>query len=486
MKIKELLEKQDYELLQGSIETDISDIVYDSRHAGPGMLFVAIAGTVTDGHKYISEVISKGVSAVVVEKETEVENPDITMIKVADGRAALSLISQAFFGYPMEKMVSVGITGTKGKSTTAHMIKDIIEKSGKRCGLIGTVGIYIDGKTEPAEHTTPESYDLQRYFAEMVKAGCEYVVMEVSSQGIKMKRVHGLMYDYGVFTNLSPDHIGPNEHKDFEEYKWYKSRLFQMCRTGIINSDDEHWRDIVKEATCEIKTYGMKKGDMIASAIENVNEGGRLSVKFHSDGILEGDVIIGMPGRYNAYNGMCAALVGMLLGVPEPVILQALEYMREVRGRLESVPTGKGFSVLIDFAHNGVSAKSVLNALREYHPSQIIAVFGCGGDRSRLRRYEMGEVVGNLAELAVVTSDNPRTEDVMDIVEDIKVGLSRTNGQYVVIPDRQEAVDYAVSKAGEGDIVILLGKGQEEYQEIQGVKYPYSEREAVENALKKL
>lgn len=259
-----------------------------------------------------------------------------------------------------------------------------------------------------------------------------------------------------------------------------------MCRTGIINSDDEHWRDIVKEATCEIKTYGMKKGDMIASAIENVNEGGRLSVKFHSDGILEGDVIIGMPGRYNAYNGMCAALVGMLLGVPEPVILQALEYMREVRGRLESVPTGKGFSVLIDFAHNGVSAKSVLNALREYHPSQIIAVFGCGGDRSRLRRYEMGEVVGNLAELAVVTSDNPRTEDVMDIVEDIKVGLSRTNGQYVVIPDRQEAVDYAVSKAGEGDIVILLGKGQEEYQEIQGVKYPYSEREAVENALKKL
>ena len=346
MKIKELLEKQDYELLQGSIETDISDIVYDSRHAGPGMLFVAIAGTVTDGHKYISEVISKGVSAVVVEKETEVENPDITMIKVADGRAALSLISQAFFGYPMEKMVSVGITGTKGKSTTAHMIKDIIEKSGKRCGLIGTVGIYIDGKTEPAEHTTPESYDLQRYFAEMVKAGCEYVVMEVSSQGIKMKRVHGLMYDYGVFTNLSPDHIGPNEHKDFEEYKWYKSRLFQMCRTGIINSDDEHWRDIVKEATCEIKTYGMKKGDMIASAIENVNEGGRLSVKFHSDGILEGDVIIGMPGRYNAYNGMCAALVGMLLGVPEPVILQALEYMRKVRGRLESVPTGKGFSVL--------------------------------------------------------------------------------------------------------------------------------------------
>lgn len=486
MRLKELLEKQEYELLGGSTETEIADIAYDSRKAGPGMLFVAISGTVTDGHKYIRDVIDKGVSALVVERDTVVENPDIAVIKVPDGRLALSRLSQAFFGYPLKKMISIGITGTKGKSTTAHMIRDIIENAGKRCGLIGTVGVYIDGKTEPAEHTTPESYDLQRYFSEMVKAGCEYVVMEVSSQGIKMGRVHGLFFDYGVFTNLTPDHIGPREHSDFEEYKFCKSRLFQMCRVGVLNSDDGYWRDMVKEASCEIKTFGTRKADLTAGEIENRIDEGRLSMKCHADGLIKGEVVIGMPGRFNVYNGMCAALVGILLGVPQDVILSSLAHIRQVRGRVETVPTGRGFSVLIDFAHNGVSTESVLKTLREYRPSRIIAVFGCGGDRSKLRRYEMGEAVGNLAELAVVTSDNPRTEDIKDIVEDIKVGLSRTTGEYVVIPDREEAVEYAVSHAEDGDIVILLGKGQEEYQEIQGVKYPYSEREAVAKALKKL
>lgn len=259
-----------------------------------------------------------------------------------------------------------------------------------------------------------------------------------------------------------------------------------MCRVGVLNSDDGYWRDMVKEASCEIKTFGTRKADLTAGEIENRIDEGRLSMKCHADGLIKGEVVIGMPGRFNVYNGMCAALVGVLLGVPQDVILSSLAHIRQVRGRVETVPTGRGFSVLIDFAHNGVSTESVLKTLREYRPSRIIAVFGCGGDRSKLRRYEMGEAVGNLAELAVVTSDNPRTEDIKDIVEDIKVGLSRTTGEYVVIPDREEAVEYAVSHAEDGDIVILLGKGQEEYQEIQGVKYPYSEREAVAKALKKL
>lgn len=482
VKLTKLLEKVDYQLIQGSLDTEVADIAYDSRKIKKGMLFLAIAGTVVDGHKFIPDVIERGASVVVVERDIEIADKDITVVRVDNGRAALSRISAAYFDYPAQKMVSIGITGTKGKSTTTYMVRDIIEKSGKTCGIVGTIGVAIKGKVTPTEHTTPESYDLQKYFHDMVEAGCEYMVMEVSSQGIKMDRVAGMEFDYGVFTNLSPDHIGPNEHKDFDEYLMCKSKLFQMCRVGIVNADDEHWKDIVKDATCEIKTYGTAEADMTASDIEHINQAGDLSMKFHASGLLEGDVIVGLPGKFNVYNGMCAACVGALLGMPRDIILHALEHV-EVRGRVENVPTGRGFSVLIDFAHNGVSTESVLKTLRGYNPGRIIAIFGCGGNRSKLRRYEMGEAVGKLAELAIVTSDNPRTEDVMDIIEDIKVGLAKTEGEYVVIPDRQEAVNYAVSHAKNGDMIILLGKGHEEYQEIQGVKYHYSEREAVANAL---
>lgn len=485
MKLQKLLEKMDYELLQGSLETEVADLAYDSRKIKPGMLFVAIAGTVVDGHKFIPDVLAKGASVLVVEREIESPSSEVTVVKVENGRQALSYISQAYFEYPVDKMISIGITGTKGKSTTTYMVRDIIEKSGKKCGIVGTIGVSINGKVTPTEHTTPESYDLQKYFYDMVEADCEYMVMEVSSQGIKMDRVAGMTFDYGVFTNITPDHIGPNEHADFDEYLQCKSKLFQMCKMGIINCDDPHWQEIVKDAVCEIKTYGTKKADMTATDIEHLNNHGDLSMKFHANGLLEGDVIVGLPGLFNIYNGMCAACVGALLDMPQEIILHALEHV-EVRGRVENVPTGRGFSILIDFAHNGVSTESVLKTLRGYNPGRIVAIFGCGGNRSKLRRYEMGEAVGNLAELAIVTSDNPRTEDVMDIIEDIKVGLAKTDGEYVVIPDRQEAVNYAVDHAQNGDMIILLGKGHEEYQEIQGVKHHYSEREAVQNALARL
>lgn len=485
MRLDKLLEKIEYELVQGSLETEVTDIAYDSRKIQPGMLFMAIDGTVSDGHKYIPDVVEKGASVVVVEKEIPLPHEGVTVVRVENGRAALSYMSQAYFDYPASKMISIGITGTKGKSTTTYMVRDMIEKAGKTCGIIGTIGVSIKGKVTPTSHTTPESYDLQRHFHDMVEAGCDYMVMEVSSQGIKMDRVAGMHFDYGVFTNLTPDHIGPNEHADFEEYKWCKSRLFTMCDVGIINKDDPHGKDMIEAATCEVKTYGESDADMVATEIEHVNRNGDLSMKFHASGILNGDVIVGLPGRFNVHNGMCAACVGALLELPEDVVLHALEHV-EVQGRVENVPTGRGFSVLIDFAHNGVSTESVLQTLRDYNPRRIIAIFGCGGNRSKLRRYEMGEAVGNLAELAVVTSDNPRTEDVMDIVEDIKVGLAKTNGEYVVIPDRQEAVNYAVDHAEDGDIIILLGKGHEAYQEINGTKYPYSEREAVANALARL
>ena len=482
VKLARLLEKVDYELRQGSLDTEVTDLAYDSRKITKGMLFVAIDGTVVDGHKFIPDVVKRGAAVLVTEKEAEIPDETVTVIRVTNGREALSRMSQAYFDYPAEKMTSIGITGTKGKSTTTYMIRDIIEKSGKTCGIVGTIGIYIKGTVTPTEHTTPESYDLQKAFADMVEAGCDYMVMEVSSQGIKMDRVAGMHFNYGVFTNLSPDHIGPNEHKDFDEYLHCKSRLFQMCDTGIVNTDDPHWQEIVKNASCVIRSFGTKEADMTATEIEHINHNGDLSMKFRAEGLLDGDITVGLPGRFNIYNGMCAACTGALLGMPREVILHALEHV-EVRGRVEHIPTGRGFSVLIDFAHNGVSTESVLTTLREYDPRRIIAIFGCGGNRSKLRRYEMGEAVGRLAELAIVTSDNPRTEDVMDIIEDIKVGLAKTEGEYVVIPDRQEAVNYAVDHAEKGDMIILLGKGHEEYQEINGVKHHYSEREAVANAL---
>lgn len=482
VKLARLLEKLDYELIQGSLDTEVTDLAYDSRKITKGMLFVAIDGTVVDGHKFIPDVVKRGAAVLVTEKEAEIPDETVTVVRVTNGREALSRMSQAYFDYPAEKMTSIGITGTKGKSTTTYMIRDIIEKSGKTCGIVGTIGIYIKGTVTPTEHTTPESYDLQKAFADMVEAGCDYMVMEVSSQGIKMDRVAGMHFNYGVFTNLSPDHIGPNEHKDFDEYLHCKSRLFQMCDTGIVNTDDPHWQEIVKNASCEIRSFGTKEADMTATEIEHINHNGDLSMKFRAEGLLDGDITVGLPGRFNIYNGMCAACTGALLGMPRDVILHALEHV-EVRGRVEHIPTGRGFSVLIDFAHNGVSTESVLTTLREYDPRRIIAIFGCGGNRSKLRRYEMGEAVGRLAELAIVTSDNPRTEDVMDIIEDIKVGLAKTEGEYIVIPDRQEAVNYAVDHAEKGDMIILLGKGHEEYQEINGVKHHYSEREAVANAL---
>ena len=509
-KLNELLENVSYELVQGELETPVTDVAYDSRKVSGGFLFVAIAGTVVDGHKYIGDVIDRGAKTLVVEKELpsiereySVTIPEsITVIKVANGREALSLISQNYFDHPMKKMVSIGITGTKGKSTTTYLIKSILEQTGKKCGIIGTIGVAIGDEVTPIEHTTPESYDLQSYIEDIYEAGCEYFVMEVSSQGVKMDRVAGMRFDYGIFTNITPDHIGENEHEDFNDYLRCKAALFDHCNTGIFNADDPHTAGIIRDAHCLIKTYGVwgkaaglpleitdeqylstceeYKGnrDLMAVDVEHVNEGDQLAMRFGVRGLINGSAVVGLPGLFNVYNALCAVTAGALIGVPDDRILRAIRQV-EVRGRVEVVPTGRDFSVLIDFAHNGVSTESVLKTLRGYRPHRLIAIFGCGGNRSKLRRYEMGEAVGKLADYAYVTSDNPRREAFSDIVEDIRVGLGKTDLEYTVIEDRMEAVATAIRQAESGDMIVLLGKGHEEYQEIQGVKHHYSEREAV-------
>lgn len=483
--LKELLEQVDFQLVQGDLTQEITDVVYDSRKAKAGCVFVCMVGAVSDGHRFLDEVIQKGAVAVIVEKEVEVP-AGITVVYVKNAREALAYMSAAYFEYPCKKMVSIGITGTKGKSTVSHMIRETLERAGKRVGIIGTIGAFINGKELETQNTTPQSYELHRFFHMMVEEGCEYMVMEVSSQGLKLDRTAGIEFDYGVFTNLSPDHIGKGEHADFAEYLSCKALLFRQCKAGIGNIDDEHFSEVFKNATCRVVTFGTDaRADLRASHIEHVSNGGDLSMEFDADGIMKGTIIVGLPGRFNIYNAMCATAVCVELGISKEIILHALEHVK-VRGRVEPMDVGEDFSVLIDYAHNEISARSVLTTLREYKPNRIISIFGCGGCRSRERRYTMGEAIGELSELSIITADNPRTENVLDIIEDIKLGMHRSGGKYVAIPDRQEAVTYAISQAEKGDMIILLGKGHEDYQEINGVKYHYGEREAVANAVKEV
>ena len=315
--------------------------------------------------------------------------------------------------------------------------------------------------------------------AAMVDAGCQYMVMEVSSQGLKFDRTAGIEFDYGIFTNLSEDHIGPTEHPDFADYLDCKRRLFRQCRIGIINADDPYAQQILEGSTCEIRTFSAeKKADLMASDIRFLNEDGRLGMHFKASGIMNCDAKIHIPGRFSVYNALATMVVCHELGIPDDAVLAGLEDV-QVKGRVEMIPISKKFNVIIDYAHNDVSTRSVLKTLREYDPGRIVAVFGCGGNRSKVRRYDIGEAAGELADLCILTSDNPRFEKVEDINNDIKVGLAKHDAAYIEINDRREAIAYAITHALPGDMIILLGKGHETYVEIEGVKHHFSEHEVV-------
>ena len=485
MKLRKICEEIEYTLLQGSLETEVRDIIYDSRKIAPETMFVCMVGAVTDGHKYIPDAVEKGASVIVLEKEEETAQipENITVLKVASARLALALMSAALFDHPARKLVTIGLTGTKGKTTTTYMIKKVLEMAGKTVGLIGTIGAMIGEEHLPSKNTTPESYELHRMFAAMVEAGCEYVVMEVSSQGLKLDRTAGILFDYGIFTNLSPDHIGPAEHASFEEYMECKSLLFRQCRIGIVNADDEHVDGILKGHTCEVKTFSAEReADLMASDIGFINEDGKLGMHFNVTGCMDCQAKVHIPGRFSVYNSMVTMLVCHLAGISDEAILEGLSKV-QVKGRVEMLPVSKDYTLIIDYAHNEVSTRSVLTTLMEYHPKRLICVYGGGGNRSKLRRYDMGEVTGEMADLCVLTCDNPRDEEIRDINNDIKVGLARSNGKYIEIDDRKEAIAYCMKNAKPGDMIVLLGKGHEDYQEIKGVKYHFDEREAVAEIL---
>lgn len=486
MVLAALLEKLEYELVSGSEDMQIENVVYDSRKVTEGSLFICIEGGTADGHTFIPDVVKKGAKALIVTKDVSGLLPadaDVTVIRVKDSRYALALVSAAYFGHPAEKLKVIGITGTKGKTTTTYLVKSILEHAGHKVGLVGTIEAVIGQEHIPANNTTPESYVLQEYFAKMVEAGCDTVVMEVSSQGLMLHRTQGFVFDYGIFTNIEPDHIGPLEHKDFADYMHCKGLLFRQCRVGIVNCDDAHYQDVIRDHTCKIETFGFaENADYHAQDLKLISGAGFLGIDFKARGKVNLDIELHAPGRFSVYNALCAIAICNHFGVTADEVKEAL-LQAHVKGRIELVKVSDDFTLMIDYAHNAMALESLLTTLREYKPKRLVCLFGCGGNRSKLRRYEMGEVSGKLADLTVITSDNPRNEEPQAIIDDIKVGISKTDGKYVEIIDRKEAIAYVIRHGQPGDVIVLAGKGHEDYQEIKGKKYPMDERDIIADVL---
>ena len=486
MVLAALLEKLEYELVSGSEDMQIENVVYDSRKVTEGSLFICIEGGTADGHTFIPDVVKKGAKALIVTKDVSGLLPadaDVTVVRVKDSRYALAFVSAAYFGHPAEKLKVIGITGTKGKTTTTYLVKSILEHAGHKVGLVGTIEAVIGQEHIPANNTTPESYVLQEYFAKMVEAGCDTVVMEVSSQGLMLHRTQGFVFDYGIFTNIEPDHIGALEHKDFADYMHCKGLLFKQCRVGIVNCDDAHYQDVIRDHTCKIETFGFaENADYRAQDLKLISGAGFLGIDFKARGKVNLDIELHAPGRFSVYNALCAIAICNHFGVTADEVKEAL-LQAHVKGRIELVKVSDDFTLMIDYAHNAMALESLLTTLREYKPKRLVCLFGCGGNRSKLRRYEMGEVSGKLADLTVITSDNPRNEEPQAIIDDIKVGISKTDGKYVEIIDRKEAIAYVIRHGQPGDVIVLAGKGHEDYQEIKGKKYPMDERDIIADVL---
>ena len=490
MLLKQLLKNLDYTLVQGCLNTEVTDIYYDSRKVTPGGLFVCIVGTQRDSHDYAADVAAKGAAVLAIQHDLPAEVlaalPDVTVVKFESTRYAMALLSTAYFGRPALEMTMVGVTGTKGKTTTTHMIKAVLEAAGHKVGMVGTNGVYYPGHHYDLNNTTPESYELQKILRQLADAGCDACVMEVSSQGIMMDRVAGIHYKVGVFTNLYPDHIGPGEHSSFEEYRSWKGKLFQRCDVGVVNADDPNTEALLEGHTCKLVTYGIHAPKVDYRASEQyrlLRNKEMLGVEFtltEPDGHTL-DVQVGMPGLFSIYNALATIGVGKVLGLADAPIHEGLKKAL-VKGRVELVPISHKFTILIDYAHNEAATESLIETLREYNPNRLVVGFGCGGNRSKLRRYGMGEVCAKLADFSILTEDNNRFEKVEDIIADIKTGMAKGNpdAKYVEIPDRLDALHYAIDHAQEGDLIAVIGKGHEAYRDREGVKTPFLERELIE------
>jgi len=481
MKLKDLLQDVEIIELSADIETEIGDISYDSRKTKKGDLFVAIRGFESDGHKFVGSAVSAGAAVIICEEKPTSEVP---YVLVHDSRQALSLVSRNYFGNPASEMTLVGITGTNGKTTTTMLLKHVLEGcTGAKVGLIGTNQNMIGSLALPTERTTPESYELQGLFRQMADEGCKYVIMEVSSHSLVLKRVFGIRFDVAVFTNLTQDHL--DFHKTMEEYAGAKAQLFENCSKAAVNIDDEWGGYMLQRAKCPVFTYSELKleADLVAKDIRF----SPTNVKFCALAMNSLErVSLEIPGKFSVYNAMSVISAGLLLGLPLNEICEALKTAKGVKGRVEVVPTPEDYTILIDYAHTPDALENVIKSMKEVASGRVVVLFGCGGDRDKTKRPIMGEIATTLADYAIITSDNPRTEVPADIIEDILSGVKVPKNRYKVIENRIEAIAYAIDSHMEGDVIILAGKGHETYQIIGKTKHHMDEREIVAEHLESL
>lgn len=483
MMLKELLNGLDYEVLQGNEDIEIESVEYDSRNVKQNSLFVCIKGYATDGHKYAEMASQNGASAIVCEDSIDISNRNNTIIKVKDSRKALAVIGSNYYHNPSKKMKIIGVTGTNGKTTTTFMLKTILEKEGKKVGLVGTIANYIGNEKLHTERTTPESFELQKLFAEMVDKGCEYCVMEVSSHSLALDRVYGIEFAAGIFTNITRDHL--DFHKTFENYYQAKFKLFENSKFAVVNIDDSYGKNVVKD----LKQMG--KDDIITVSIKEESdfkaydekcESRHIAFKIDIDNKQE-EFVVGMPGEFNIYNSLGAIATMKKLGISLDSIKKGIEEV-VVAGRCEMVGRkfNLPFTIIVDYAHTPDGLDNILKTARGFTKNKLISVFGCGGDRDKVKRPQMGKIGSDISDIAIITSDNPRTEDPVSIINDVVKGIDKDN--YEVIENRKDAIKRAIELAGEGDVIVIAGKGHEDYQILNTGKIHFDEREVVDDILK--
>ncbi len=468
-------------LPQGFRDINITGIANDSRNVTEGNVFVCVNGFETDGHKYAKSAEENGAAIIVAEDKIDVSVP---VIYVENSRVAIAELASRYYGNPSEKFKLIGVTGTNGKTTITYLLKSILETAGMHAGVIGTNQNIIGDKvlvTQSTTPTTPNSLELQQLFAEMAQGGAECVVMEVSSHALELERVHGCHFDVGIFTNLTQDHL--DFHKTMENYLNAKAKLFKISDKGVVNFDDAGGKEIAKRGGCDILTVGLHDDSKLYA--KNIESSAR-GVKF--DVVYDGktyNMELAIPGKFSVYNAICAIGGGIQLGIDMETIQKGLKNATGVMGRVEVVPTDTDYTVIIDYAHTPDGIENIISAVKDFAVGRVITLFGCGGDRDNTKRAVMGEIAGRLSDYSIITSDNPRTEDPMRIISMVEEGMKKTDGKYTVIPDRREAIGYALGFAKKDDVIILAGKGQETYQIIGKEKYDFDERVEVYKHLNK-
>ena len=470
------------------MERDVTGIAYHSKHTGPGTMFFCIEGADFDGHTFAKEAVEKG-SAVMICSKPLSFSEDVTVLQAADCRRAMAEAAAAFYGHPGRELTLIGVTGTKGKTTVSWLLRDVFRNAGVPCGLIGTVENDTGVNKSPSGQTTPESLDLQRMLREMADSGCRAAVIEVSSQALKQMRVHGLIFDLAILTGIGEDHIGPREHADFGEYIYWKSRLFHQCRRAVVNGDSPHLKAFLgsrKWSGDTLQTYTVEQpGDLCVKDYEFVRIPGKLGVEFQTKGRYNIKLVIGAPGRFSLYNALAVTLAAKTLNLPEEALKKALLEV-QVPGRQEIFALDYTRLIMVDYAHNGEALEALLTALREYHPTRLTCIFGCGGERDVSRRYRMGKAAATYADFSIVTADNPRKESLDSIIRDIIKGMGTFTGNYRIIRDRQTAIEYGVRNCRAGEMVVIAGKGHETTQVLQDRTIHFDDREVVRASIEKV